>query len=318
MSSAKKSPSVRPGKGRKGAGVLPQPARRSGGRIAPGRVVPPAGQTAQLTLFTAAAMAFLAVFALALAFAADRLAGRWETALADTATLRIVAEPKAMADAVAAAGRVLDATPGILAARALGADETRAILAPFLGADLPLDTLPLPVLIAVTADPAAVDVAFLRQRLAAEVPGASYDDHAAWRAPLADAAGRMRAFGILALGLIGAVTGAMVMLAAQASLAANGQVIRVLRLLGARDGYIAGAFMRRFTLRAILGAGAGTATGAAALAAFPAPGEAEAFLTGLGLAGAEWLWLFLIPPAAGTAALAATGAAAFSRLRGLR
>ena len=39
------------------------------------RVVPPAGFTVRLTLFTAAAMAFLAVFALALSLAAGRLAG---------------------------------------------------------------------------------------------------------------------------------------------------------------------------------------------------------------------------------------------------
>ena len=38
------------------------------------RVVPPSGFTAQLTSFTAGAMAFLAVFALALSLASGRLA----------------------------------------------------------------------------------------------------------------------------------------------------------------------------------------------------------------------------------------------------
>jgi cell division transport system ATP-binding protein len=55
------------------------------------RVVPGSGYTAALTWFTAAAMAFLAVFALALAVSAGRLADRWAQTLAQTATLRIAA-----------------------------------------------------------------------------------------------------------------------------------------------------------------------------------------------------------------------------------
>ena len=46
------------------------------------RVVPPSGFTAQLTLFAAGAMAFLAVFALALSLASGRLADRWADELA--------------------------------------------------------------------------------------------------------------------------------------------------------------------------------------------------------------------------------------------
>ena len=53
------------------------------------RVVPPSGYTAQLTLFVSGAMAFLAVFALALSLASGRLADRWAEELARSATLRI-------------------------------------------------------------------------------------------------------------------------------------------------------------------------------------------------------------------------------------
>jgi len=56
-----------------------------------GRVVPPTGFTAWLTLFAAGAMAFLAVFALALSLATSRLADRWGDALARSSTLRISA-----------------------------------------------------------------------------------------------------------------------------------------------------------------------------------------------------------------------------------
>ena len=55
------------------------------------RVVPPSGHTATLTGLTAAAMAFLAVFALALSLSTGHLADRWTGALARSATVRISA-----------------------------------------------------------------------------------------------------------------------------------------------------------------------------------------------------------------------------------
>ena len=87
------------------------------------RVVPPAGFTVRLTLFTAAAMAFLAVFALALSLAAGRLADSWGEALARSSTVRISAPAEQMAAQTAAALRVLQTTPGIADARALSDDE---------------------------------------------------------------------------------------------------------------------------------------------------------------------------------------------------
>ena len=69
------------------------------------RVVPPAGATARLTVLTSAAMAFLAVFALALSLATGRLADRWAEALAEGATIRISAAADQMA---AQTERVLD------------------------------------------------------------------------------------------------------------------------------------------------------------------------------------------------------------------
>ncbi len=54
-------------------------------------VVPPSGHTAWLTSFTAGAMTFLTVFALALSLASGRLAERWAGALERTATVRLSA-----------------------------------------------------------------------------------------------------------------------------------------------------------------------------------------------------------------------------------
>jgi cell division transport system permease protein len=281
------------------------------------RVVPPAGAVAWLTVGIAAAMAFLAVFALALALASGRLADRWSAALERTATVRISAPADQMAVQTDAVLAILSATPGIASARALDDDEQRALLEPWFGPDLPLDALPLPRLIEITEDSFPFDADGLRLRLQAEVPGAVLDDHGRWRRALAVAADRLRLLGLVSILLIlGAMT-ATITLATMAALAANAQVIGVLRLVGARDAFIARAFVRRFTLRAFGGAVAGTAAGMAAVALLPALDSAGGFLTGLGFRGAGWLWPLALPPVAGLVAFAATRAAAFAKLREL-
>ncbi|WP_373356018.1 cell division protein FtsX [Pseudoroseicyclus sp. CXY001] len=279
------------------------------------RAVPPSGFTSWLTLGAAAAMAFLAVFALAFSAATGRLADRWSEELARTSTLRISAPAEEMAAQTAAALRVLGQTPGVAEAHALTAEEQEALLAPWFGPDLPLDSLPLPQLVEIVEEGEGFDPAGLRARLVAEVPGAVLDDHARWREPLVAAAGRLRLLATLSTLLIGAALVAMVTLAVQSSLAANAQIIRVLRLVGARDVYIARAFVRRFTMRALLGALGGTVLGTAALLILPRSDVAGGFLTGLGFAGASWLLPLTIPPVAAIAAFWASRSAALTRLR---
>jgi cell division transport system permease protein len=287
------------------------------GRAAQDRVVPPSGFTVRLTVFAAAAMALLAVFALALALAAGRLAARWDSALARTATIRISApegQVEAQAEAVL---RVLAETPGIAAYRRLSDAEQVALLAPWFGPDLPLDSLPLPELVEVSEADPGYDGAGLRLRLAAEAPGAVLDDHTRWRRPLVEAAGRLRLFGVGAGGLIAAAVAAMVTLAAQAALAATQGEIRTLRLVGATDRFIARAFVRRFTLRALAGSLAGTVLGVVALLALPAASDQGGFLTGIGFEGWGWLVPPLIPALTMLVAFAATRFAAFRMLRSM-
>ncbi len=281
------------------------------------RVVPPSGPTAWLTSFTAGAMTFLCVFALALSLASGRLASRWSDALARTATIRLSAPPEQMQAQTEAVLALLQTTPGVGSARALTDDENRALLEPWFGPDLPVQDLPLPRLIELVEDGQGYDSEGLRQRLAAEAPGAVLDDHTRWRRPLAEAAGRLRLLGWLSILLIGAAMAAMITLAANASLAANAQVIRVLRLVGAQDSYIARAFVRRFTLRALTGSALGALAGLAGVLLLPSADAAGGFLTGLGFAGAGWLWPFVLPPLAALVAFFATRRAALNKLKEL-
>lgn len=281
------------------------------------QVVPPSGPTVWLTSFTAGAMTFLCVFALALSLASGRLANRWSEALARTATIRLSApteQVQLQTDAVLA---LLATTPGIASFRAINEAEARKLLEPWFGPDLPVEALPIPRLFEVVEAEPGYDAEGLRQRLAAEAPGALLDDHTRWRRPLAEAAGRIRLLGVLSIVLIGVTMAAMITLAARAALAANAEVIRVLRLVGAKDSYIARAFVRRFTLRTLLGATVGAAAGLAGVAALPAADAAGGFLTGLGFAGTGWLWPLVLPPLAAIVAFLATRRAAFQKLKEL-
>ncbi|MCK0095030.1 cell division protein FtsX [Yoonia sp. F2084L] len=279
------------------------------------RSVPPTGLTARLTVFVSVVMAFLAVITLAVSLTTGRVAGLWAEELAQSATLRLPADP-ATADALLlSALEVLETTPGISSVRALSQDEQQALLEPWFGPDLPLEALPVPQLIEIVADGDGYDADGLRARLTAQVPGAILDDHTAWRAPLLEAASRVRLIGWSVILLIGATIAAMITLAAQASLAANVQVIRVLRLVGAKDAYIARAFVRRYTLRAGGGAIAGVILGVIVVLLMPQGDPGGSLLMGVGFAGAEWLWPLLIPLLAAIVAFFATRAAAFRRLK---
>lgn len=281
------------------------------------RIVPRTGFTARLTLFSALAMAVLAVFALALSLAVGRLADRWGAELAQSATLRISAPPDQMQAQTRAAMRVLETTRGVAAARVLSADDQHALLAPWFGEGLDLSGLPVPQLIEITEESGGLDAAGLRLRLAAEAPGAVFDDHTRWRAPLTRAAWRLRLLGWVSIFLIIGTTAAIITLAAGAALSANAQVIAVLRLVGATDAYITSAFVRRFTVRAVIGAAFGTGLAMLAMRALPAVGEAAPILTGLGFRGWHWFVPLFVPVLAGGVAFLATRAAAARSLERL-
>ena len=274
------------------------------------RVVPPTGFTANLTLFTSTVMGFLMVFALALSLAAVRLADHWNYALSRSATLKISAPSDQLDQQVEKALVILKTTPGVEKASVLNLDDQRRLLEPWFGPDVPIELLALPALIDIREDNKGFDSENLRLRLLADVPGAVLDDHTRWRRPLVIAATRLSTLGLFSILLMTSASAAMITLAARAAMSANAQVISVLRLIGATDEYIASAFVRRFSFRALSGAALGSIAGASAVF-FLAGGEDKlSILTGIGFQGFEWLWLLFIPLLTGIVAFVATRRAA--------
>ena len=291
------------GSGRQISGLFTRDRQRA-------RVVPPSGFTATLTLFTSAVMGFLVVFALALSLASSRLADHWSDALARSATLKISAPAEQLEQQVEKALAILNTTPGIEQATVLNLNDQRRLLEQWFVADVPIELLALPALIDIREEKKGFDSENLRLRLVADVPGAVLDDHTRWRRPLVVAAERLSALGLFSILLMTGASAAMITLAARAAMSANAQVISVLRLIGAKDAYIAAAFVRRFSLRAFSGAAIGSLCGAVVFFFLTGEQDDLSILTGIGFQGLEWLWLFLIPPVFGGVALLATQRAA--------
>jgi len=259
------------------------------------RIVPPSALTSHLTSFVAGAMALLAVFALAFAVSAGRVAERWSSDLVQSGTIRLSAPEGQVEVQTRAVLKVLETTSGIASARVITRDEQAALLSPWFGADLPLETLELPRLIEVQETADGPDSDGLRLRLAAEAPGAVWDNHARWREPIVTAANGMRRVAYGTLALIFLSLGAMVTLAANAALNANRDVVSTLRLIGAEDRFIARAFVRRSTIRAFLGGLAGVIIAALPLMLLPTAESKEALLSSFGLRGWQWAAVLVIP-----------------------
>ncbi len=274
------------------------------------QVVPPKGNAAWLTGFASGAMAFIAVFALTLSLAVGRLADYWSLDLARSATVQIVAEGDGLTAQTEAVLRVLRTTPGIQSAEIISKSDQYALLEPWLGSNLPTEGLPIPQMIDMRFSAIGPDVDSLLLRLEAEAPDARFDDHNTWRAPVLAASQRLRLMVALSLVLTAVITVIIVVLSAHSALASNQNIIRTLRLLGARDAYIARAFVRRITMRATLGAALGMGLAMAAVIAFPSPPETSGLLSGMRLSGVDWAYPFLVPVLVGISAFATSRIAA--------
>ena len=264
-------------------------------------------------------MVFLAALALAGSMAVDNLLAHWQGAIEAAFTVQLPpVEGESSAAAADRRSRALASlanVPGVRSAILLSDADKARLLEPWLGADAAHLDLPLPDLIAVTVDGnGALDLASLTTNLQSVSPGAAIDDHGRWREAIGKAAeaANLALLGLLLLiGLAAALT---VVFVARAGLAAHRQVIEILHLVGAHDGYVARQFQRHAFSRGLAGGivGAGVAAGIFLAAGRWLPGlDSRA----LALRPLQWLSVALLPLAA---ALLAMATARYTVLRSLR
>jgi cell division transport system permease protein len=235
---------------------------------APGALMPRGDARDGGLVFVIAVLCFFACVAAVAALAADRAATGWTAQLKDSATVLVRPRGGETADAAAArAAETLADVKGVSEARALERAQAAALLEPWLGKGVLADDLPVPRLVALDLDPARPpSAADLQNALKARDIDATVDDHSLWIKDIVRAGAWARDAAIAVFALTALAAAAVIAFAARAALASRREIVEVLHVAGARDGFIAGLLARRFAAMAFV-AGAGGALLAAGLGA---------------------------------------------------
>jgi cell division transport system permease protein len=249
-------------------------ARRGLAPIVPGDSI--AGRSLGAVI---AIMTFLAALAAGVAMLVADAAGNWQAEVAREVTVQVRPLPGRDIEAdVAAAAAIMRQSAGIADVRAYTRQESAELVEPWLGSGITLGDLPIPRVIVVKLLPGgAANFADLRKALAAQVPGASLDDHRSWIDRMRTMAETAVATGMAILSLVIAVTVLSVSFATRGAMASNRTTIEVLHYVGATDRFIASQFQRHFL---VLGLKGGAIGGGAAMALFGILQAADTWLIG--------------------------------------
>ena len=218
-------------------------------------------------IFVVAVLCFLACLTAMGVLAANRAAAGWTGQLNGDATVIVRPKGGETPDAAAArAAEALSGATGVTEARALEPAKAYDLLRPWLGDVTDLEDLPVPRLVVVTLDARhPANAKQLNAALQSQNVDATVDDHSVWIKDIQRAGDLVRWLGVLVFLLIAAAAGAVVAFATRAGLAARRDVVEVLHLAGAEDGFIARLFLTRFAriagLAGLIGAGAAAALG---------------------------------------------------------
>ena len=221
-------------------------------------IVPADSISGRALLAVIAIMTFLAALTLGAVVLVRSVAGDWQSAVAREITIQLrPSESRDIEADVAKAVALAQATPGIAGVRPYSREESARLLEPWLGSGLALGELPVPRLIVVRVGPGEPpDLAALRRQLA-QIPGATLDDHRGYVDRMRAMARSAVVIGLGVLVLVLAAAMMSVMFATRGAMSANRQIIEVLHVVGAKEGFIASEFQRHFLLLGLKGGAIG-------------------------------------------------------------
>ena len=242
-------------------------------------------------------MLFLLMLAAALGLGTLGVARTLDRQLAGRLTVQIVDGDPAARDAAAErVARLLRTLPGVARVRPVDRAELRRLVEPWLGSGSGVGALPIPALIDVdlTGEEAAPAVAVAVRRAA---PSARVDAHAAWMSPVSRFMALLTGLAAALVGVLGAATLAVVVLAVRSGLDVHRGTIEVMHMLGSTDVQVARLFQRRIALDALIGGGAGglLALGVVWLLGRQLGSLGSELLGGVTLGRGEWAALLLLP-----------------------
>jgi cell division transport system permease protein len=215
------------------------------GRDAPSRFLP----------WVFALMVYLAVLALAGVLILHSAVERWQRGEVDTLTVQLMPLEDASEDArIAKLRELLGAMEGVTGIRVVAQSETIDLIEHWLGeGNVPSD-LPLPRLVDVNIAPGyGLDAESLALRLRASLPGVTVDDAKLWLDRLADIGRSLEYLAIAVVILIGLAAVATVIFTTRMGISIHRNVIELLHLIGARDGYVAAQFQRQAMMLGLRG-----------------------------------------------------------------
>ena len=271
-------------------------------------------------IFVVAVLCFLACLTAMGVIAANRAAAGWTGQLTGEATVIVRPVGGETPDAAAArAAEALAGVAGVSEARALEPAKAYDLIRPWLGDVSDLADLPVPRLVAVTLDPKhPATASALRQALKSQDVDAVVDDHSIWIKDIRKAGDVVRWLGAGVFALIAGAAAAVIAFATRAGLAARRDVVEVLHLAGAEDGYIARLFQVRFARLAGLAGLIGAAGAGLVGAVLRLLGGGEGLTPALPLAWSDLLAVIPCPLLAAAVAAVAAQVTAIRLIRDMR
>jgi cell division transport system permease protein len=221
-------------------------------------------------------MTFLACLTAGAALLVAHASQAWRSDVLREATIQV--KPGAGDDIeslVAKAVAVASRSPEVESARAYSKAESEKLLEPWLGAGLDLSQLPVPriIVLRLRGQRPDDDLASFRSALASAVPQAVLDDHRIWATRLGAMADAVVVLAAALFMLMIVAMSTAIGFATRGAVAANREIVEVLHLVGASNGFIAKEFQGHFRRLGLRGAMIG---GLAAIASFAA-GSALSF-----------------------------------------
>lgn len=245
-------------------------------------------------------MVWLATLALAAVMVLSAAGEQWRRGLTGSVTVQIVptggAGSPSMQRRVEMALSVLRASPHVVSAAPIPADKVAALLEPWIGTAALSDSLKLPipslidVTLAISTNGTAPDTNLLGKRIAAEIPGATLDNHGRWLDRLLSLACAIKIIAFAVLGLISLAAMVTIIFATRTGLAIHHDIIEILHLMGAQDNYVARQFEFNALWLGLKGGAAGVVIAMATLLSLGSiAGKIEAgLLPPISMAPAQW------------------------------
>lgn len=219
-------------------------------------------------------MSFLAVLAMASAFALSAMTDRWSSGLENRATIEIPANTadnkirsKAeIADITSRLSASLKKHSTVESVKVMSEQEIAELVRPWLGDNLVLDKVPLPGLVSLTLHNSDEDtIKALRGKIKIIAPAAQLDTHESWLADLLRFTGALKFSATLLIIVIAVTTVTAIAGAVRSRLAVHGKEVELLHLMGATDNYISSQFQRHSLRLALKGSLTGLIVGGLAL-----------------------------------------------------